>query len=126
MPLSAPGVPLRRRAMLHLKDNKTPLTCLAFSPDAGLLVTGGHRGTVQLWDPVAGTLKAKFCRSYTAVKGLYFLEGQELLVLDHTTRIWQLQPLQRTHENWTIDRDYYISSIAAAPDGVQVCIAEFD
>ena len=37
-----------------LEGHKSWVMCVAWSPDGKMLVSGGHDGTVRLWDPETG------------------------------------------------------------------------
>lgn len=47
------------RVCRHLPGHRPGTTAVAWSPDGSLLATGGQDGTLRLWDPASGDLRAE-------------------------------------------------------------------
>jgi WD40 repeat protein len=108
--------------MLLLKETKTAINCLAFSPDGGLLAAGTEHGVVQLWDAVKGTLAAKLSGCYFGVRGVFFIAGGvALLAVDNLVRSWPL-PLRDNRGRIWAKIGSGIEMAALSPDGVRLCV----
>ena len=99
-----------RRAADALTGHVDVVTCLGFSPDGGTIVSGGHDGTLRVWDVAQRNLTAfgtplvpetsdhGFIRDVAfSPDGSYVVSVAE----DGTTRVWdplnsrELQPFER-------------------------------
>jgi WD40 repeat protein len=80
------------RVRLTLRGHKVPIWSVAFAPDGRTLATGGHDGTMILWDLTSGSERLTLKGHTARVSGLAFSRDGRLLVSgswDGTVRLWR-------------------------------------
>ena len=99
-----------------LKLRAPPMTCLAFSPDANTLATGGIDQVVRWWDLENGTERANFKGHTDVIWSIAFAPGKWTVASgswDRTVKLWDLNDFQA----YDILTNAPGHSVAFSPDG---------
>ncbi|MFI9066386.1 trypsin-like peptidase domain-containing protein [Streptomyces sp. NPDC053429] len=109
----AASLPLQRRLAGHTAQ----VNRLAYSPDGHTLATGGHDGTVRLWDTTTGRNHTTFPSHGTLVWSVAFSPDGRTLATgesDRTARLWDIA----TQTYQTLEgHGAAVYSVAFSPDG---------
>jgi WD40 repeat protein len=103
---------------VSIKGHSRPGFSLAYSPDGQTLFTGGHDGTVTLWEAVKRPERAELKGHTDLVRGVAFSpDGKTAATAswDRTVRLWDAATGQQRktlagHRHW-------VWTVAFAPDG---------
>src|SRR5258708_21773324 len=111
---------IRRPPRSTLFPYTTLFRSLAFSPDGGLLASGGVDATVRLWDPKLGTPLEDLPHPGPVFSLAWSPDGRLLASgsFDGQIRVWEMQQTQPAtcvqtlsgHTNWVV-------GLAFAPSG---------
>jgi len=80
-----------RPELLKLRVNERGVLCLAFSPDGGLLVTGGAGPAARLWDVKTGECRGELTGHSRSIRSVAFSADGKLVATtsdDKTGRVW--------------------------------------
>jgi WD40 repeat protein len=105
------------------------ISCLAFSLDGKVAVTGGDDRAILLWEIDKGTVRYRFPQGHRgAVTSLHFTRGGQLVSAgrDHTLRLWDVGE-QEACERAVFDRRAGdVTAIGTSPDGRTVLFDQGD
>ncbi|XP_052258916.1 periodic tryptophan protein 2 homolog isoform X2 [Dreissena polymorpha] len=104
------------------------MNCLAYSPDAQNLATGGDDGKVKVWNTSSGFCFVTFTEHLAGITGVTFNQkGQVVLSssLDGTVRAFDLNRY-RNFRTFTSPRPTQFSCLAIDPSGDIVCAGAMD
>lgn len=77
---------------LHSKEgHRNPITCVAFHPSYGVIVSGSEDATIRVWDPESGEYEKAFKGHTNSVTGVCFNKTGQVLAscsADHTIKVW--------------------------------------
>jgi len=100
---------------------------LAFSPDGNLLASGGHEGTIKLWNVVTGKNAATLPRQISGIFSLAFSpDGKKLASgsTNGTIMLWDVGPAKNLA---TLDRHgTRVDAVVFSPDGKTLASASYD
>lgn len=91
---------------------------VAFSPDGGVLATGGEDGTITLWNPSTGQQMEQFVAHASCVNKIAYSQDGRLLAsggCDNTVRLWSVAPRQELATLLT--HDQFINSVSFSANG---------
>jgi WD40 repeat protein len=134
MPLRQPAAPWggapATEARLTFDAHTTGINALTYSPDGRLLATGGHDGTVRLWDAQTGGPTATLSTPGDAaavIKVAFSPDGTTLAASDAggSIRLWDLATGQVVR-TLAADRSGPVTDIAFTPDGATLAAASED
>ncbi|KUJ23328.1 kinase-like protein [Mollisia scopiformis] len=112
---------------------RTPITCLAFSPDSRLIAAASMPGSIRLWDFATGqmTLALSCNDRFSKISSLTFSpNGQQLIAVDEgrlsgkAVRLWgfvtgDTYDLDRGHSSW-------INDVVFSPNSKLIATASSD
>jgi WD40 repeat protein/serine/threonine protein kinase len=103
-----------------------PFTCLAFSPDEGLLAAGNADNTLTIWELTTGQEVATYRSHERGVVAVAFRDNRQVVSLDgnRTARTWDATrgPEYRTFRTWTA----WHAAISADGRRVAAAASQFD
>ncbi|WRZ87768.1 P-loop NTPase fold protein [Streptomyces sp. NBC_01007] len=104
-----------------------PVRSVVFSPDGGMLASGGFDGTVRLWNPATGEELNTFDAHPGSVLSVAFAPGGGMLACagtDGAVRLWN--PATGEELNTRISHGQFARSVAFSPDGKTLATAGND
>ena len=104
------------------------MNCLAYSPDAQNIATGGEDGKVKLWNASSGFCFVTFPEHSAGISAVEFAKGGQVLFtasLDGTVRAFDLTRY-RNFRTFTSPTPAQFCSLAVDPSGDVVCAGSLD
>jgi WD40 repeat protein len=106
----------------RFEKQRAGVSCLAFSPDGRLVLSGDRNGGLLLWDVEAGRSVRWLDGHDDAVRGVAFSPTGRHAVSggdDGATRLWELAT-GKEHKLFEASWNGPVNSVAFSPDGLQV------
>src|SRR5262249_28864504 len=104
------------KQLFEFAGHEGPVTCIAFSADRSLAVTGGEDKTMLLWDMTAGQLKGTCAGHRNPVVSVAITpDGSHAAsaYLHTTVPLWDL----KTSEVRRLENPHGVASVVFSPDG---------
>jgi Tol biopolymer transport system component len=100
-----------------LQGNAGPVWSVAFAPDGATLAMGIDDGSIKIWDPATGSIKATLKAHNGSVWSVAFSPDGSLLASasdDGTAKLWDAATWK---EKRSFDHEFGVRAVAFTPDG---------